>query len=170
MAEHQSLFNARLVEAVLDLVADGIPLAKLCREEGIPHDSDLARVLDSGVRMPKVRTFYDWVAADEALAARFARAREAGCDVIAAGVLDIADDSRNDFIASLPTEDDEKPVMSYNAEHVQRSKLRCEMRLKLLACWDAGRYGPNMKAQVQHSGEVNGTFVLNVHDTPKPKP
>ena len=37
---------------------------------------------------------------------------------------------------------------SLNAEHIQRSKLRVETRLKLLAKWDPKRYGERQQVDV----------------------
>lgn len=73
--------------------------------------------------MPNWRTVYDWISADADLAARIAHARDLGFDAIAEDILDIADDT---------------PAIS---DHVQRSKMRIDTRLKLLACWSPKRYG-----------------------------
>ena len=61
---------------VVEGLSDGIPLAQLCREDG----------------MPAPRTIADWKAADEQFAADFARARETGFDVIADDVMRIVDE------------------------------------------------------------------------------
>lgn len=65
--------KARVIEGL----SDGIPLAQICREQG----------------MPAPRTIADWKAADEQFAADFARARETGFDVIADDVLRIVDEA-----------------------------------------------------------------------------
>jgi len=129
-----------IVESILDQIGDGISLMSICRQEG----------------MPKLRTVYGWIDGDADLSARFAGARKAGMDMLAQEALDIADDGTNDF-----TEGKNGPML--DAEHVQRSKLRIETRLKLLRCWDHARYGD--RQQVEHSGTmslealVSGTVV-----------
>lgn len=60
---------------IIEGLSDGIPLAVLCREDG----------------MPAPRTVYDWTGKDEAFSAEFRRARDAGYDVIASNCMDIAD-------------------------------------------------------------------------------
>lgn len=84
--------------------------------------------------MPAWRTVYDWIGRDEELSAHIARARDLGFDAIAEECLDIADDSSQDY------RDTDKGLV-YDAEHVQRSKLRIETRLKLLAKWNPKKYG-----------------------------
>lgn len=117
-----------LIEEILADIAKGVTLADICRRDHMP---DRTRV-------------YDWLKRDEKMAQRFARAREDGFDVIAESCLEIADNSKQDF------KDDDSSL--YNAEHVQRSKLRIETRLKLLAKWDPKRYGD--KQQIEHTGHI----------------
>jgi len=119
----------------MERIANGEPMAAICRSE----------------HMPEYRTVNDWMKADESFSAGVARAREAGFDVIAAGCLEIADDARNDFMERADGSDG-RP--QFNSEHVQRSKLRIETRLKLLACWDPRRYG--QKVQTELTGANGG--------------
>lgn len=123
----KSTYTPGLGALIADRLAKGEPLAQICREDGMPAD----------------RTVRDWQDARPEFAATIARAREAGHDFIAAECLTIADDSRNDFIEKLAGGGDEQAVkaLAFNAEHVQRSKLRIETRLKLLAKWDPKRWG-----------------------------
>ena len=86
--------------------------------DGVP-----LRVLCRQDDMPSWRTVYDWINADPSFASRVAYARDLGFEAIAEDILDIADDT---------------PAIS---EHVQRSKMRIDTRLKLLACWSPKRYG-----------------------------
>lgn len=91
--------------------------------------------------MPGLSTVYDWEAKDEALSGAIARARIAGFDMIAQEALAIADDADPDV-------------------DVQRSKLRIETRLKLLAKWDPKRYGEMVKTE--HSGPNGGEIPFAV--------
>jgi hypothetical protein len=86
--------------------------------DGVP-----LRVLCRQDDIPSWRTVYDWINADPSFASRVAYARDLGFEAIAEDILDIADDT---------------PAIS---EHVQRSKMRIDTRLKLLACWSPKRYG-----------------------------
>jgi hypothetical protein len=86
--------------------------------DGVP-----LRVLCRQDDIPSWRTVYDWMNADPSFASRVAYARDLGFEAIAEDILDIADDT---------------PAIS---DHVQRSKMRIDTRLKLLACWSPKRYG-----------------------------
>lgn len=116
-----------IVNEILERLSAGEPLATMCRDEHLPTD----------------QCFRDWMAADESLAVAYARAREVGEDAITAHCLEIADDARNDFMAKI-NGDGEDAGVAYNAEHVQRSKLRIETRLKLLAIWNPKKYGAKL--------------------------
>lgn len=111
-----------IVEDILLNVSEGITVAELCRKHGIGR-----------------ATFYDWLTEDQELAGRFARAREVGFDAIAEEAIEIAEDGSNDWIERRREDGSIDEVL--NHEHVQRSKLRIETRLKLLAKWDPKRYG-----------------------------
>jgi hypothetical protein len=93
------------------------------------------------------------MAADSDFAGRIARAREVGADAIAEDILDIVDDSRNDW---MEKNDRDGNCIGYqlNGDHVQRSKLRAEMRLKLLAKWQPKKYGDKIQADLNHSSSV----------------
>lgn len=107
-------------------ISEGEPLLQICRDPGMPSKSVVYRYLEAN---PEAE-------------GRFARARRDGFDAIAEGILDIADDSRNDYVKKLSKDGDTYEV--FDSEHVQRSKLRIEARLKLLAKWDPKRYGEKL--------------------------
>lgn len=143
-----SSYTQEIGEQIAARLSLGEPLAQICRDEGMPHDN----------------TVRAWMAANESFSVAIARARELGFDVIAADCLSIADDSRNDFIERLAAGDDEDAVktLAFNAEHVQRSKLRIETRLKLLAKWDPKRYGE--KIQTEISGGMRVVSATELKD------
>ena len=130
MAERPSKRTPEVEQRIIDGLCDGIPLRELCRQEG----------------MPNWRTVYHWLDADAELAARVARARELGFDAIAEDILDIADDGTNDWVKRKRQDGSVDVVM--DSEHVQRSKLRIETRLKLLAKWSPGKYGEKQTVDV----------------------
>lgn len=123
-------------EKICERIADGEPLKVICREEG----------------MPKWRTVYDWIKADPEFSERMEVARQLGYDAIAEETLEIADDGRNDWMQKV--EEDEAPGWKLNGEHVQRSKLRIDTRLKLLAKWHPKKYGEKVTAE--HTGPEGG--------------
>lgn len=96
--------------------------------------------------MPGLRTVYDWCDADGSVSASIARAREEGEESIAASCLTIADDATNDW---MERNGQDSPGYSLNGEHVQRSKLRIDTRLKLLAKWNPKKYGDRQQEEKQ---------------------
>lgn len=131
----ESLFSQLLVDEICARLSKGEPLAVVCRDPHMPCDD----------------TVRNWADKDEAVSRAIARAREAGHDSIAADCLAIADDARNDWMERQAAEGDEKAAQ-FNAEHVQRSKLRIDTRLKLLAKWDPKRWGE--RQQIEHTGKM----------------
>lgn len=130
-----SSYTEETAAEICESLAEGVPLREICRREG----------------MPKWRTIYDWIEARPDFAARFTRAREVGFDAIAAECLEIADDATNDYMERRSAEDPDG-VSKLDTEHIQRSKLRVETRLKLLAKWSPQKYGD--KIQTEHSGSL----------------
>ena len=128
-----SLYTPELADEICLRLSAGEPLAAICRSE----------------HMPGLRTVYDWAEADTDLSARIARAREEGEESIAAECLGIADDGTNDW---MERNGQDSPGYTLNGEHVQRSKLRIDTRLKLLAKWNPKKYGD--KIDMNHSGEL----------------
>lgn len=123
-------------DVVLGL-ATGLPLSVIARRNGV-----------------SAQTVSKLEAADPAFAEDMAGARALGWDSLAAECLEIADDSRNDYVEQF--DDDGTPQgWRFNSEHVLRSRLRIETRLKLLSKWDNGRYGDNKRLTVD--GEVTQT-------------
>lgn len=121
----KTTFDQGVADEICARLSEGIPLAEICRAEG----------------MPPVRTVSGWKEAHPAFAADFARAREEGFDAIAADCLRIADDTARD--TKIVGVDDQTREVA-DTEWISRSKLRVETRLKLLAKWDPKRYGEKM--------------------------
>jgi hypothetical protein len=122
-----SSYDPVVAEKICELLSEGVPLREICRMEG----------------MPAWRNIYFWMARDEDLSAHIARAREMGYDNIAEECLDIADNSNNDWmnreVRNARGQIEIQRVV--DTEHIQRSKLRIETRLKLLAKWKPEKYG-----------------------------
>lgn len=136
-----SKFTEAIAAEIIERLSDGEPLADICRSEG----------------MPAVRTVSDWKASNPQFSADFAQAREDGFDALAAECLEIAEDGSQDY--AMKERPDGTPYEAFDSEHVQRSKLRIETRLKLLAKWDPKRYGD--RQAVEHSGP-NGAALIPV--------
>jgi hypothetical protein len=135
-----SKYDPLIAQQMCELLSEGIPLRQICREnEGFPA----------------WRTVYDWMKRDPDLTAAIAHARDMGYDAMAEECLDIADNAGNDWMERLDAEG--IPVgWQVNGENIQRSKLRIETRLKLLAKFNPKKYGD----KIVHSGDDENPVVI----------
>jgi len=122
----KTTFSQAVADAILARLENGEPLEVICRSEG----------------MPTSRTVRDWKEANPQFAADLAQARADGFDKIASDCIQIADDKSEDVI-----ETPNGP--KFNAEFAQRSKIRIETRLKLLAVWARSKYGEHATLAVE---------------------
>jgi hypothetical protein len=118
--------RAEITDAICARLATGEPMAVICRDIGVP-----------------VKTVNDWRLQDEEIRNQFDEARELGFDAIAMDCLSIADDGSRDYMTLA----DGREVPDH--DHISRSKLRVDTRLKLLAKWDPRRYGE----RIQHAND-----------------
>lgn len=130
-----SLKTPELIEEICARLSKGEPLAVICRDKGMPDPS----------------TVWDWQQKDPVVSQAIARAREAGEDAIAADCLLIADDASGDYRMG------ERSVL-VDQDHIQRSRLRIETRLKLLAKWNPKRWGE--KVDLNHGGQKENPIQL----------
>lgn len=149
------MYTQELADAICERLAAGEPLAQICRDKGMPSDRAVRYWADPNSNGYKGDEF----------ASAIAQARARGFDAIAESCLEIADDARNDWMERLRLggEGGERPIVSYelNGEHVQRSKLRIETRLKLLAKWDPKRYGDKLTTEVTGNVKHDHTVGLS---------
>lgn len=136
-----SSFSQDIVDEICERLSNGEPLAVICRDAHMPCDD----------------TVRNWMDVREDVSRSIARARERGFDQIAADCLAIADDRSQD-VKIVGREGEEYEVA--NSEFIQRSKVRIETRLKLLAKWDPKRYGD--KLDLNHAGSVTYQVVSGV--------
>lgn len=122
----QTTFNEKDAAEIIERLSTGTPLAVICRDDHLPTD----------------RTVRNWVSSHKEFASAIAGARESGFDMLAAECLEIAEDGSHDY--AFKRRADGTEYEDFDSEHYQRSKLRIETRLKLLAKWDPKRYGDKM--------------------------
>lgn len=126
-------YTQEIANEICERIAQGEPLRQICRDD----------------HMPGWVAVYRWLQTYPEFSEHFARSRELGFDAIAEETLDISDDARNDW---MEKQGKDSEGYQLNGEHVQRSKLRVETRLKLLAKWSPKKYGD--KQQVELSGHL----------------
>ena len=129
-------WTPELEQSIIDWLASGKTLREFCRQDGKPsHDA-----------------VYDHEKVSEEFKQRIARAREIGEEVIAQECLAIADDGSNDW-----QETEFGPRV--NKEHISRSRLRVDTRLKLLSKWNPRRYGDKVALTDPDGGTLKCILV-----------
>jgi hypothetical protein len=139
-------FDQAIADEVCERIAQGETLRAICREDGKPSKSKVYSWLD-----PKHQDY----SAD--FAGRFADARARGEDAIAQECLEIADNATNDWMEQH-SEESANAGYKLNGEHVQRSKLRIETRLKLLAKWNPKKWGEKLAL----AGDADNPLTVTV--------
>jgi hypothetical protein len=150
-----SKYTPEIAQEICEQLADGIPLRQICRQDGYPA----------------WQTIYDWMYRDDALGEEgvglsraIARAREVGYDSMAEECLSIADDATNDWMEKLDKDGDAVGWM-LNGDHVQRSKLRIETRLKLLAKFNPKKYGDKLALGGDPGNPLQAQVDVTIFDT-----
>jgi hypothetical protein len=117
---------------VLRGLVEGLPLSVIARRNGTTQ-----------------QLVSKWETRDPAFAEEIAEARALGWDSLAVECLTIIDDRSHDVAY------DSEGVPHPNSAAVLRAKAMCDVRLKLLAVWDSGRYGAAKTLKVE--GEITHT-------------
>ena len=129
-----SKYTDEVTDQICRRLAEGESLRSICRDE----------------HMPAASTVLAWAKdTDSLFAEQYARAREVGYHALADEILDIADDGTNDFV-ERKNKDGSTSVV-FDAEQVQRSKLRVDARKWLLSKMLPKQYGD--KVAVGGDGE-----------------
>lgn len=126
-------YTPALVTAICERLSKGEPLACICRDDGMPHRSTVDDWKNEKGADGKLTERAEFVSR------QIACAREDGFDALAREALEISDDGTRDY---APDGDGGVVV---NHDHIQRSRLRVDTRLKLLAKWDPKRYGDKVQ-------------------------
>ena len=129
-----TLYSREIADEICRRISDGETLTRIC----------------SGPDMPSKAAVLLWVRDDRGgFADRYAHARELQLDGIADEILDIVDDSRNDFIARESQSGDVQLV--FDREHVDRTRLRVDARKWLLTKLKPQKFGD--KVEQTHKGD-----------------
>lgn len=120
-----SRLTPAMSEAICARLAEGESLRSICEDEEFPAYS----------------TVKAWEQKDAEFSAASLRAREIGCHALAEDCLKIADDGRNDWMERRGKDD---AGWVANGEHIQRSRLRIDTRMRLLGKWLPKVYGDKL--------------------------
>lgn len=121
-----SKFNQEDADTICEALAEGHSLLSICEAMGIPYS-----------------TAAQWEADHPEHGVKSTHARALGCHVMAMQCLTIADNDTRDW---EPVKDADGQVIGIrvDGEHVQRSKLRIETRMRLIGKWLPKVYGDKL--------------------------
>ncbi len=127
-----SIYTPEIAERICMEMASGRSLRSICKDEGMPDRS----------------TVKLWIVNDkEGFSAQYARAQRLRFEEMADETFEIADDGRNDWIA---TNDPDNPGYRLNGEAVARARLRVDTRK-----WAISKMLPEYADKVTVAGDEN---------------
>lgn len=126
-----SKYSPDLAAQICNLIAQGNSLRKICRQEN----------------MPDMKTVFTWMPLFPDFLQQYTRAYEQRAEHLFEQILEIADDSTNDYIET-------EHGIVFNQENYQRSRLRVDSRKWFLARMNPKKYGDKQNV------EVSGTVTL----------
>lgn len=126
-------------------------VARIC-ELLATSEMGVARILKEEPGMPPMQKFWEWIdekdkdgaLSDEARSYRelYARAKQQQAEYMESLLIEIADESRNDYMEKRVKEGS---VTVLNAEHIQRTRLRVDTRKWLMAKLHPKKYADSIK-------------------------
>lgn len=138
-------FSEEVFTTICHRLAEGETLSAICRDEDMPHRSNV----------------HMWLIKDEELHDRYMRAREIQAEVYVDQIMDIADDSRNDYMLVKNADGSEREVVDH--ENIQRARLRIDARK-----WVAGKAKPKKYGESKHLDVEQGVTIKVRHTFPEP--
>jgi terminase small subunit-like protein len=118
-----SKFTPEIAALICERIALGETLRSICENEDMPAEA----------------TVRNWILTDaHGFFALSAHAYSLGYEALAEQCVQIADDAKNDWMERHGADD---AGWIANGEHIQRSRLRIDTRMRLLGKWAPKRYG-----------------------------
>lgn len=135
-------YTQNKADAICEQLALGVSLRSVCKQED----------------MPSIATVFKWMRTNEEFLKQYARAKQESADAMAEEVLDIADNSANDY---MDKQFGETKVRVVDQENIQRSRLRVDTRKWLMSKMKPKKYAD--KIDVTSGGETikGNTIVLS---------
>lgn len=128
-------YRPELVAVICARLADGESLRSICRSDDMPDKA----------------TVFRWLMQFPDFCDQYTRAKEESAEAHADDMLDIADNSSNDW---METNDPDNPGYRLNGEHVQRARLRIETRKWLASKLKAKKYGDKIESTVNLKADI----------------
>jgi hypothetical protein len=118
-------------DLICSQIACGDSLRTVCKQES----------------MPDVVTVYRWMRQHEDFRKQYAVAKEDCADALFEEMFDIADNASNDWMES---NDENNPGFRLNGDHIQRSRLRVDIRKWALSKLKPKKYGDTLDLTSGH--------------------
>lgn len=143
-----SKYTPEIAQEMCKMLADGIPLREICRQEGFPA----------------WQTVYDWMWKDDSLgeegvglSVAIAKAREIGQDAIAEQIW-------------IEVNQEPERILSegggrIDPGYVQWQRVKAEIGLKLLAKWNPKRYGDKVSLGGDPGNPIQTQIDVSLFDT-----
>lgn len=138
-----TVMTPEVQDTIVERLIMGDTLSAICRDHDMPGRSTVI--------------YYKNRAENSAFAARYAQARLDQMDTWGDQSIDIADDGTTDYITKTGRNGVE--YQAVDQEHIQRSRLRVDTRMRLMAVLAPHVYGE--RVQVDHTGDVAVTVQLS---------
>jgi hypothetical protein len=140
-------YTPEIEDVILGELRSGRTLTDICRDPDMPH----------------VRSVQNWLATDrDGFAARYKRARDIGCDIMADEMVDIADDRSSDWI--VRTNKDGTLDAMLDPERVSKARLRFEARRWRLSKMLPRTYGDRLDLNAKHDSGDGWADLLKAVD------
>lgn len=137
-----TIYSEELAQVICESLMVGMSLRKICELDG----------------MPAISTVMQWLASGkDGFMEQYAHARQVQAEYLLDELIDIADDSADDYEIVNGEE-------RLNQEHIQRAKLRIDTRKWNIEKLAPKKYGA--KQQLEHTGS-NGGAIETVNLTPE---
>jgi hypothetical protein len=138
-----STFTQEVADLICERLADGESLRAICLADDMPNRA----------------TVFRWLGAEATFRDQYARAREEQAETLLDEIVEIADDSRHDTIAT------EKNGEQPNTEWITRSRLRVDARKWVVSKLAPKKYGDKLQTEI--SGPNGGPLqVVRLRMTP----
>ena len=118
------------------------------------HEGRSLRDICSAKDMPGTTTVYQWLADKQEFQDQYTRARARGMDAMAEEILDIADNTDDDW-----EEDPDTGELKLNKEYVQQRRLRIDTRKWLMGKLQPKKYGD--RVTTEHTGRLSVTDMTD---------
>lgn len=133
-----SVYSDELADTICERIAMGESLRSICRDESTPAMS----------------TVFKWLNENQVFSDQYARAREEQAETLADEIVDIADETHNDWDVN------DKGYEVVNSEAIARSRLRVEARKWVASKLKPKKYGEYTRNEI--TGKDGGAVQVDV--------